>query len=121
MERLSDAAINIINDLHTERLDYTSEYLPLIDALNRLAEYEDAEADGRLVVLPCKVGDTVYMPYKGRAHKLRVQGISVSISGNDVILHFGGYPVTNVWGSEVGRTVFLTKEEAEQALKGECK
>lgn len=33
MERLSDAAINIINDLHKERLDYTSEYLPLIDAL----------------------------------------------------------------------------------------
>ena len=84
----------------------------------RLKQYEDAEAEGRLVVLPCKVGDTVYMPYKGRAHKLRVQGISVSISGNDVVLHFGGYPVANVWGSEVGRTVFLTKEEAEQALKG---
>ena len=89
------------------------------EAVDRLAEYEDAEAEGRLVVLPCKVGDTVYMPYKGRAHKLRVQGISVSISGNDVVLHFGGYPVANVWGSEVGRTVFLTKEEAEQALKGE--
>ena len=85
----------------------------------RLKQYEDAEAEGRLAMLPCKVGDTVYMPYKGRAHKLRVQGISVSISGNDVVLHFGGYPVANVWGSEVGRTVFLTKEEAEQALKGD--
>ena len=88
---------------------------------NRIVELMNAEAEGRLVVLPCKVGDTVYMPYKGRVHKLRVQGISVSISGNDVILHFGDYPVANVWGSEVGRTVFLTKEEAEQALKGECK
>ena len=41
MEKLSDAAIEIINELHTERLDYYSEYIPLIDAANRLAAYED--------------------------------------------------------------------------------
>ena len=41
MERLSDTAIEIINDLHTERLEYASEYIPLIDAANRLADYED--------------------------------------------------------------------------------
>lgn len=41
MERLSDKAIEIINDLHTERLDYTSEYLPLIEAAQKLAAYED--------------------------------------------------------------------------------
>ena len=41
MERLSDTAIEIINELHTERLDYSSEYIPLIDAANRLAAYED--------------------------------------------------------------------------------
>lgn len=64
MERLSDKAIEIINDLHTERLDYTSEYLPLIEAAQKLSAYEDtipleraqelvkAEKDGRLVVLP---------------------------------------------------------------------
>ena len=104
MERLSDTAIEIINDLHTERLEYASEYIPLIDAANRLADYEDtgltpeeiervvdaygrghtlrtesaerleivreiktdrlrelakAEKDGRLEVLPCKVGDHI--------------------------------------------------------------
>ena len=42
MERLSDTAIEIINELHTERLDYYSEYIPLIDAANRLAAYEDS-------------------------------------------------------------------------------
>lgn len=41
MERLSDTAIEIINDLHTERLEYASEYIPLIDAANRLSDYED--------------------------------------------------------------------------------
>ena len=41
MERLSDRAIKIINELYTERLNYGSEYLPLIDAAIRLAAYED--------------------------------------------------------------------------------
>ncbi len=41
MDRLSDRAIEIINGLHTERLDYDSEYIPLIDAVNCLKDYED--------------------------------------------------------------------------------
>ena len=41
MERYSDRAIEIINELHRERLDYQSEYLPLIDAANKLSAYED--------------------------------------------------------------------------------
>ena len=41
MERLSDNAIDIIDELHTERLHYFSEYIPLIDAANLLAEYEN--------------------------------------------------------------------------------
>lgn len=61
MTRLSDKAIEIVNDLHKERLDYASEYLPLINTLNKLARYEDEEEAGRLVRLPCKVGDTVYV------------------------------------------------------------
>ena len=95
MGRLSDTAIEIINELHTERLDYYSEYIPLIDAANSLAAYEDtglepdqvmelksftqggihkvddgwkhvqdllqAEKEARLVALPCKVGDTVWL------------------------------------------------------------
>lgn len=41
MERYSDRAIEIINELHMERLDYESEYLPLIDCANQCASYED--------------------------------------------------------------------------------
>ena len=36
MERLSDNAIEIVNELYTERLDYESEYVPIIDALMRI-------------------------------------------------------------------------------------
>lgn len=42
MERYSDEAIRIIDELHTERLDYQSEYIPLIDAAQRLDAYEAA-------------------------------------------------------------------------------
>lgn len=155
MKRLSDTAIEIINELHKEILDYSSEYIPLIDAANRLAAYEDtdlepeeikkheaaynecltrtygpfkqkisqwlqAEQDGRLVVLPCKVGDSVYIPDldKKIPVKVRVQGISISVSGR-TILHFGGYPVECAWGDGCGKDWFLTREEAETALAQE--
>lgn len=49
MERMSDRAIEIINDLHTERLDYESEYLPLIDCANKCASYEDTGLEPQLV------------------------------------------------------------------------
>lgn len=76
MERLSDRAIEIINELHTERLDYNSEYLPLIDAaqklndietvmgdydLGRLRELAEADREGRCAVLPVKLGHEVWI------------------------------------------------------------
>ena len=87
MERLSDTAIDIINDLHTERLDYNSEYLPLIDAVNKLQEYEDAEEKGLLVHLPCKVGDTVYELSEGFVEECTVETIFISnyIDNNGVV------------------------------------
>lgn len=41
MDRVSDNAIEIINELHTERLNYENEYLPLIDCANKCSAYED--------------------------------------------------------------------------------
>ena len=81
------------------------------------AKYAQADIEGRLLVLPCKVGDVVFLLFEKRIHELRVQGISVSASGKDAVLHFGGYPTTNAWVSGMGRTFFLTREEAEAALK----
>lgn len=50
MERLSDRAIEIIDELHCERLDYNGEYIPLIDAANKLRSYEDTGLDPEEVV-----------------------------------------------------------------------
>lgn len=122
MERLSDNAIEIVNELHTERLDYESEYVPIIDALNRLAEYEDAEEQGLLVRLPCKVGDTVYdisefverIPYP-EMYEFHTDyiGIRKSDDGKTVIsLDFMDY-----YMDDFGRIVFTSREEAEKALE----
>ena len=63
MERYSDEAIRICNELHTERLDYNSEYLPLIDAVQRLAAYEDTGFEPEEIgALAVKLEDA--RPYK---------------------------------------------------------
>lgn len=83
-----------------------------------LHDYIEAKEDDRLVILPCKIGDKVFITKEDENGlgisiiEMRVQGISVSNSGKDVILHFGGYPITNAWGSEIGKTIFLTRHEA---------
>lgn len=83
----------------------------------KISQWLQAEQDGRLVVLPCKVGDTVYIPdlEKKIPVKVRVQGISISVSGR-TILRFGGYPAESAWGYGCGKDWFLTREEAEAAL-----
>ena len=93
-------------------------YLKL-GTIDHLRDLLQAEQAGRLVVLPCKVGDTVYIPdlEKKIPVKVRVQGISISVSGR-TILHFGGYPVECAWGDGCGKDWFLTRDEAEAALKG---
>ena len=76
--------------------------------LDRLRELAEADRDGRCVVLPCKVGDTVYEPYDGRIFTWPFHGASVE-------LHVGG-GVRMM--DDFGKTVFLTRELAEEALKG---
>lgn len=45
MSNLGEQAMEILNELHTERLAYESEYIPLADAANLLAEYERTGMD----------------------------------------------------------------------------
>lgn len=89
---------------------------------DRLLELALADKEERLVALPCKVGDTVYIPVieKRTVARVRVQGISISVSGR-AILRFGGYPIGSAWGDGCGKDWFLTREEAEAALSRERK
>ena len=81
----------------------------------RLRELAEADKDGRLVMLPCKVGDTVYSALIGRIIEKQVFSI-VSFS-NSTRIYCGG---TSEYfrPEDIGKTVFLTREEAEKALRG---
>lgn len=85
--------------------------------VNRAEEIAHAEAEGRLVILPCKVGDVVYYIDDGKSYKAKAITFRVNKSGIRVYCerNFMGYV-----GFEgiYGKTVFLTREEAEAALKG---
>lgn len=81
-------------------------------AVTRLKYYEDLEEQGRLVVLPCKVGDTVY-----RKLTLTYQKETVTVIGIDNEGIYIGTTCGTYQKHHLGKTVFLTCEEAENALK----
>lgn len=118
-ERFSDEAIGIVNELHHERLE-EYEYNPLIDALNRLAEFEDKIENGTLVELPCKVGDKAYAvwPYDGEIEEWIVKRIE--INNNFYIYklsHDGTDDYMAFTSKEVGEYIFFNKEQAEAKSK----
>ena len=87
--------------------------------IDKLARYEDAEEQGRLIVLPCKLWDTLYDAYTGdiRHHyvtEFSTRGKDVDIQVNDYYAVVGCY----CHASDIGKTVFLSREEAEKALEG---
>ena len=77
--------------------------------LQALAHYEDLEEQGRLIVLPCKVLDTVYTTEYGEVRAYTVSSFRVH---ETEMYAYSGYSYIG----EVGESVFLTKEEAEKAL-----
>ena len=70
------------------------------------------------VELPCKVGDVLHWSSRGKPCPYRV--LKIECRGKDVIivtksLYSGG--TVKFYGREIGKIVFLTKEEAEKKLK----
>ena len=94
------------------------------DIIDKLAEYETAEEEGRLVVLPCKVGQDLFGIYNrtiidGYADGYLLEKTSVH-SDADHWIWLQDKNSKNYWKvsfDEIGKTVFLTREEAEKALK----
>ena len=80
------------------------EYHKVADPLLR------AQADGRLVVLPCKVGDTVYLIVTKRA---RIYAPEFRFIKKSKLTFLNMERVLQ----DFGKTVFLSREEAEKALE----
>ena len=101
-----------------------SEIMKILKLAEKLKEYEDLEEQGKLLKLPVAVGDTVYevQELRKRIQPYIVIAVHVSNCGNlyGWELKDGKGVYSNVNGfSEyaIGKTVFLTKEEAEAALE----
>ena len=124
---------------HLEPCEMTAHHNRM--ALDKLATYEDAEEQGRMIIFPCNKGDKLYEFYRecvedrlgagetpediidvrkvyGFEYEDDVLYIRASYHSNHSEL-WGGYgedtPEFPV--SEIGKTVFLTYEEAEAKLK----
>ena len=74
--------------------------------IERLAHYEDLEAQGRLIELPCAVGTLVYF-----IHQTSTNPIITCTNADEFML------TLCVLEGRFGKTVFLTQEAAEAALK----
>ena len=84
----------------------------------RLRELAEADKDGRLVVLPCKVGDTVYFrtyDCNGKVD-LGIQPHKVTAIVGYAIVR-GRYTDVGLSLGPYGVSWFLTREEAEKALE----
>ena len=79
--------------------------------VDRLRELAQADREGRCVVLPCKIGDTVYSIRHERVPDDDYR-MSFHIEMRIVSQKFG-----LIHADCIGKSVFLTREEAEAALK----
>ena len=83
--------------------------------VGRLKEFAGADKDGRVVVLPCKVGDKLYRVFAGEIFEHRVGSMKYfAIQGRWDI---ETYPFCPCVESSIGKTVFFSREEAEKALQ----
>ena len=109
----------------TFNLDITcdkSEIMKILKLAEKLKEYEDLEEQGKLLKLPCAVGDTVYLINKGKKEPIipmLVIGIAIR-NENELVIQTKDIADDNhnlYSKNSIGKTVFLTKEAAEAAVK----
>lgn len=115
-----DRLIEIVKDSLMKHIDKTCSLAEKIT--------DDLLANG-VIVLPCKVGDKIYITTcdsPTRIEETRVSQIKIKVKESGKISYRISAPcVYDTWGDahwtfcafEFGETVFLTKEEAEKALK----
>ena len=111
------------NNYVAKKLDY--EYLLYMpheqfdqfqDIIEKLAYYEDLEEQGKLLVLPCKVGEAVYLieDYEIWKYKSPYEYMEIRKENGEYIFCIDSMDFRK---EDFGKTVFLTKAEAEKALE----
>ena len=115
--------------VETVKLALCAKHMVDLETLNntpisRLVELAEADKDGRVVVLPCKVGDTVWIV--GAVRKLYSAKVRTFFCGHpsavrgrdpDGHIHMIRTTECDIPMQEFGKTVFLSREEAEKTLR----
>lgn len=106
---------NICDDI-----EYDCSKCGLEKALEKLADYEDLEEQGLLVRLPCKVGDIMFRINKGAKSPI----IELTVTQIDITRRSYNLEVIDrdcgelmCFKNDIGKTIFLTREEAEKKLE----
>ena len=108
-----------------EDCDICEEYCPisqedncscLKEILEKLGQYEDAEEQGLILRLPCPIGSTVYCLVSAGTKIVEAKVLWIEKYFNDIFVFSldGGHGDVSI--KHLGKTWFLTKEAAEQAL-----
>ena len=118
-EYIADCIYHNVTDDNGD-FPYDGEGIDMV--VKRLGEYEELDEQGLLLMLPCKVGDTVYCIEDKKIWDCiidkvtisRTNGIWFEIKTPKSMPDISAIEYTE---NDFGRTIFLTKEEAEQKLK----
>ena len=116
MERLTeryDITPDGESDVWVKQHDY-------ISAARKLCDYEDLEEQGLLARLPCKVGDIMFRINKGAKNpviELTVTQINITRRSYNLEVIDRDYGELMCFKNDIGKTVFLTRKEAEKKLE----
>lgn len=123
---------SIDDDIKTIYRERAKEHEQLANWLEELKSYKEAEEQGLLVRLPCKVGDMVWDNDFGYPESYEIKAFSYGYCDSyvepgigiedEIIFYYENYThsisITGAFPmSEIGKTVFLTREEAEKKLE----
>lgn len=120
VEILDNLAIDPFSDVRGLIALFYRNLWAMANLRETLKKYEDAGEQGRLIKLPCKVGDTVYGISMGKIISLTVNEISIFYMKGEKIMNAkcqNNDEFRNYVEREFGKTVFLTQSEAEAKLK----
>ena len=121
-ERLENGAINVKyasqHETAIHRLAAIEDILGDEYDLDKLMELVQAKRKGRCIVLPCKKGDTVWrIVHDAAPHITKDRCTDIKYENRDIWVHLIGDRVMGGWN--FGKLLFLTREEAQAALRRE--
>lgn len=114
LQRYEDTGLG--PDTLKEFAPFLTEMQENMGAMRRLKDLASADKDGRLAVLPCKKGDTLWSFYNYPAKGIsKIEVTAVSTLDGITVINTDNYGVISE--KDIGDTVFLTREEAETVLR----